>query len=145
MILRLDLREAPSYSFTFIRNSSLTNENSCNISLLLDVNILLDKTSKGFEISCIFTEFTLQDQADCVYIKSQLRNSHPASAYHSVSIRGSRCTALIHAFTEEQSRWPGSSAVGVGIFSHLTIRSDSDSGSDNLIPERFLIYLFPPY
>ncbi len=33
-------------------------------------------------------------------------------------------------------------AVGVGIFSHLTIRSDSDSGSHNPIPERFLIY--PP-
>ncbi len=31
-----------------------------------------------------------------------------------------------------------------GIFSYLTIRSDSDSGSHDPIPERFLIYFFPP-
>ncbi len=36
--------------------------------------------------------------------------------------------------------------LGVGIFSHLTIWSDSDSGSHDPIPERFLIYFFfPPY
>ncbi len=34
--------------------------------------------------------------------------------------------------------------IGVGIFSHLTIRSDSDSGSHDPIPERFMIYFFPP-
>ncbi len=35
----------------------------------------------------------------------------PSAANHSVSIRGSRCTALIYAFAEEPSRWPSSSAV----------------------------------
>ncbi len=38
-------------------------------------------------------------------------NSHPAAADHSMSIRGSRCTALIPAFAEEPSWWPDSSAV----------------------------------
>ncbi len=32
--------------------------------------------------------------------------------------------------------------LGVGIFGHLTIRSDS--GSHDPIPERFLIYFFSP-
>ncbi len=41
-----------------------------------------------------------------------MRSSHPAATDHRVSIRGSRCTALIHAFAEEPSRWPGSSAGG---------------------------------
>ncbi len=36
------------------------------------------------------------------------------------------------------------SKLGVGIFGHLTIRSDSDSGSHDPIPERFLIYFFSP-
>ncbi len=35
--------------------------------------------------------------------------------------------------------------LGVGIFSHLTIRPDSFSGSHDPIPEWFLIYFFPPY
>ncbi len=35
-----------------------------------------------------------------------MRSLHPAAADHRVSIRGSRCTALIHAFAEEPSRWP---------------------------------------
>ncbi len=35
--------------------------------------------------------------------------------------------------------------LGVGIFGHLMIWSDSDSGSHDPIPERFLIYFFPPY
>ncbi len=34
--------------------------------------------------------------------------------------------------------------LGVGIFGHLTIRSNSDSGSHDPIPERFLIYFFSP-
>ncbi len=34
--------------------------------------------------------------------------------------------------------------IGVGIFSHLTIRSDSDSVSHDPIPEQFLIYFSPP-
>ncbi len=40
-----------------------------------------------------------------------MRLLHPAAADHNMSIRGSRCTALIHTFAEEPSRWPSNSAV----------------------------------
>ncbi len=36
------------------------------------------------------------------------------------------------------------SELGVGIFRHFAIRSDSDSGSHDPIPKQFLIYIFPP-
>ncbi len=53
-----------------------------------------------------------------------------------VSIRGSRCTALIHAFAEEPSRWPGSSAVVQRLWRRDVTSPFPPSGNEGYIRNR---------
>ncbi len=59
---------------------------------------------------------------------------------HSMSIRGSRCTALIHAFTEELSRWPGSSAMIQQLWRRDVTFPFPPSGNEGYIRNRDVPY-----
>ncbi len=65
-----------------------------------------------------------------------MRSLHPAAADHRVSIRGSRCTALIHAFAEEPSRRPGSSAVVQRLWRRDVTSPFPPSGNEGYIRNR---------